>query len=155
MNCSFASLSHFLLLTQYSSAIAMFPSMTNEQLIALCQQHGLALVAPVEPPPATPSNPALSCANSGAYASFTPYGLGLQLDPSASPSLSVLSATITQEYPQALHTMPLLNMAIPCHHPLHLSWAPTSGLNPSIPAMPTPPLPSIPAHRQPQCWTEK
>jgi hypothetical protein len=129
--------------------------MSDEQLIALCQQRGLALVAPAEPPPATLSNPALSCADSVAYAPFTPYGLGLQLDPSASPSLSVSSATIAQEYPQASHTMPLLNMAIPCHHPLHSSWVSTSGLNPSIPATPTPPLPSISAHRQPQHQTEK
>lgn len=127
----------------------MFPSMSDEQLIALCQQRGLALVAPAEPPPATPSNPALSRANSAAY------GLGLQLDPSTSPSLSVLSAPITQEYAQASHTTPLLNVAIPRHHPLHSSWVPTSGLNPSTPATPTPPLSSFSAHRQPQRRTEK
>ena len=133
----------------------MLPSLSNEQLIALCQQRGLALVSPAELPPATPSNPALSHADSVTYTLSTPYGLGLWLDPSALPSLSVLSATATQDYPQASHTMPLLNVAIPHHHLLHLSWAPTSGLNPSIPATPTPPLPSVPAHRPPQRRAEK
>src|SRR5258706_14779155 len=90
----------------------MLPSLSNEQLITLCQQCGLALVSPAELPPATLSNPALSRADSATYTLSTPYGLGLWLDPSASPSLSVSSATTTQEYPQASHTIPLLNMAI-------------------------------------------
>lgn len=133
----------------------MLPAMSDEQLLALCQQHGLAPVPLAELPPATPSNPALSRADSAAYTSSTPSGLGLQLDPSASPSLSVSSATATQEYRQASHTVPLLNVAIPRHHPLHLSRAPTSGLHPSIPATPAPPLRSVPAHRPPQRRAEK
>jgi hypothetical protein len=128
----------------------MPPDLSDDQLVALCQQRGLTLVSPAEPPP-TQNTPALSEFDSATHLSSSFYGL----QPPASPSLSVPSVTSAQEHAQASHTMAPLNMDIPRHHPLHSSWVPTGVLNPSIPATSTPPLLSIPAHRPTQRCAEK
>ena len=141
---------HFLLLAHYRSAAAMVLDLSDDQLLALCQQRGLTLLSSAGPPPTTQITPALSHFDSAAHPSSTSYGLDLQLHPPTSPSLSVPSVISTQEHVQASRTMAPLNADIPRRHPLHPSWSPTGLLSPSIPATPTLPLPSIPAHRQSQ-----
>jgi hypothetical protein len=100
----------------------MPPDLSDDQLVAPCQQCGLTLVSPAGPPP-TQITPALSKFDSATHLSSTFYGL----HPPASPSLLVPSVTSTQEHAQASHTMAPLNVDIPRHHCLHSLWVPTVG----------------------------
>ena len=142
------------LLTHCFPAAAMLPDLSDNQSAALCQQCGRNAVS-AGPPPTNHTDPPLSRPdagddNSDSAAHPTSRERGLQLDSLPSPSLSFSSVTSTQEPSQPSRTMALLSTDIPRHHPLHSSRAPVGLLHPSIPAMATPPVPSIPAHSKPQ-----
>jgi len=135
--------------------------LSDNQPIALCQQCGHNIVSTGPPPTTqtTQTDPPLSRPEAGAgddnsdSAAHPPsisQRHSLQLDLLPSPSLSVSSVTITHEPSQPSRTTASLSTDIPRHHPLHSPRAPTSLLHPSIPAAPTPELPRIPAHSQPQ-----
>ena len=131
----------------------MLPDSSDNQSVALCQQCGRS----AGPPPTTQTNPPLSRPDAGdgnsdsaAHPSSISRERDLQPDILASPSLSFSSVTSAQEPSQPSRTIAPLSMEIPRPRPLHSSRAPIGVLHPSIPTTSTPPVPSIPAHSQPQ-----
>ena len=146
----------------------MLPDLSDNRPIALCQQCGHNIVSTGPPPTTqeatqttqtTQTDPPLSRpdpgagddnSDSAAHLSSISQRRSLQLDLIVSPSLSLSPVTSIHEPSQPSRTMALLSTDIPRHHPLHSSHPLTGLLHPSIPAAPTPPLPSISAHGQPQ-----